>query len=164
MDNRNGFTLIELLIALAIIAVMAAIGISSFRQYAAKSKLRAAAREIAADFTNYRSKAKSEGRIYTITFNASSTSNYIISAPAAGTLDAFYLVKTPAANASGVVMTGVDFTGCNTVRLTQRGLLQHCTVTPSPQNNTGTVSLINSQGTTAIVAVNTMVKTNVNFP
>ncbi len=165
MSKKKGFTLIELLISLAIVAIIATLGVNTLQKYAAKTKLRTAAGELAADFAYCRDKAKSEGRIFTITFQASSAaSSYTISAPATAALSAFNLVKTPSAQAAGVEITGADFTGCTTVRLTQRGLLAHCGATPSPQNNSGTVSLTNNRGEMALVAVNNMVKTYVDYP
>jgi prepilin-type N-terminal cleavage/methylation domain-containing protein len=163
MKNR-GFTLIELVIGLFLLSIIAKIGVNAFQYYAEKTRLRTAAREVIADFTNCLAKAKSENRVYTITFDTlSSPSSYTISAPATGTLGALNSVKIVSANAVTVAMTGVGFTGCNTVRITQRGLLEHCGVTPSPQNTTGTVTLINRRGSTAIVTINTMVKAYVNF-
>lgn len=162
--KSKGFTLVELIITLLLLGIISTIGVSTFQQYTAKTRLRTAAREIAADFTNCLAKAKSERRIYTITFNiASPPTSYTISAPATDTLGAFNHVKTLSADAVGIVMTGVGFTGCDMVRITQRGLLEHCGVTPAPQNNTGFVTLINSRGSTAVVTVNTMVKAYVNF-
>ena len=163
MKNR-GFTLIELVIALVMLSIVAMIGGNALQYYTEKTRLRTAAREITADFTNCLAKAKSENRVYTITFDTSSSpSSYTISAPASGALAAVNSVKRVSANAAHVAMTSAGFTGCNTVRITQRGLLEHCSITPSPQNATGAVTLVNSRGSTAVVTINAMVKAYVNF-
>ncbi len=162
--NRRGFTLIELIIALFLLSIIATIGVNTFQYYSEKTRLRTAAREITADFTNCLAKAKSENRTYTITFDTSSTPNsYTVSAPTTDMLDAFSNEKIVSANAANIAMTSVGFTGCNIVRITPRGLLEHCSVTPSPQNATGSVTLVNSRGSTAVVTINAMVKAYVNF-
>ncbi len=161
-NANKGMSLTELLIVMAIMGIVLSIANFSWQAYVVRSNLRTAARQVASDISKYQARAIAEGRNYTITFNA--TDKYNISAPVRDDLVAFNLDATPieAGRTQDAQITNSNFTACNVVIMTSRGLLQHCNMA-TVSNNTGTVTLTNSRGGTATITVNIRGKVDVTF-
>ncbi|MEE9911460.1 MAG: type II secretion system GspH family protein [Deltaproteobacteria bacterium] len=163
MKRKNGFSLIELLIVFAILAVMLTVATLYWQRYVARINLRSAARHVASDMTEYRGRAVSESRVYTITF--SGTDKYNIAAPAQSSHAAFNIDAKPmeTAGAPDVQIKSSNFTGCHVVRFTPRGLVEHCAVSPGTPGDTGTVTLQNDRGATATITLNSRGTVDVTF-
>lgn len=159
MQSRKGFTLIELIIVICVFAIIAAIAGLNLRNYALNRNLKAAARDIAADFAICKQKAVSESATYQIVFNITGGS---------------YTIQTttgvPPAVTKSVTSFGRDITmvsaafgtaSSTTVNFDSRGTVS----TPSGSLNAGgdTVVLQNSRGSTATIRVLTMGKINATF-
>ena len=71
--NSRGFTLLEIMIVLAIVGIMTAIAVPSFRGMTQRLRVKAAGREIAMDLALARVKAISLGVPQTVSFVAAST-------------------------------------------------------------------------------------------
>ncbi len=74
MRSQKGFTLPEALIVIALIAIVAAIGIPRFQKMAVNGRLKAAAKDLVSDFMNLKEKALSGDvtlgtRMYRISLN-----------------------------------------------------------------------------------------------
>ena len=68
-STQKGFTLVEAILVLFIIIIVAAIAIPQFQKMAINANLKAAARDLMADFANLKHRAMSENMAYKITFN-----------------------------------------------------------------------------------------------
>ena len=71
---QEGFTLAEILITVAVIAIISAIAIPTYSRYSLNTDLKAAARNIQADFLDLRERAISENTKYQITFDQNGNS------------------------------------------------------------------------------------------
>lgn len=69
MKFQKGFTLLELMIAFAILAIVAAIGISNWNRYDENQRLRNAALEIKATMIEAAAQARSKTATYYVEFN-----------------------------------------------------------------------------------------------
>ena len=163
MKHKKGFSIVELLIVIAIIGVALSIASLSWQAYVTKTNLNSGARKVASDLTKYRTRAIGEGRVYTITFNAAN--QYNISAPAHDNLAAFNINETPieSSRAHDAIIENSNFTGCQVVRMTPRGLAEHCAVSPVTPSDTGTVTLKNSREATATITLNSRGTVDVTF-
>jgi prepilin-type N-terminal cleavage/methylation domain-containing protein len=147
MKSRKGFTLVELMIAIAVIAIIAAIGGLSLHSYTLNRNLKSAAREIVSDFFVSRSRAVSEGKNYRIVFDIPGSS-YTIQP---GTFTP--VTKSPAAFWSDIRIIDANFGNGQTVNFLARG-------TMSPFGN---IKLGNSRQSYAIIKVNITGRTYVTF-
>ena len=78
-STQKGFTLVEAVIVLLIIGIVTAMAIPHFQKFAANANLRAAARDLVADFSILKQRAMSENMVYKITFNdGEDLNNYAI--------------------------------------------------------------------------------------
>lgn len=142
--HPKGFSLAELLIVIAIIGTLAAIAGYSWQRYVTNSNLRAAAREIASDFSAARENAIKGSQNYTINFDVSG--NQYTIAPGAK-------IKTPTFFGSDIRLTAANFgIGGTTITFLPRGTA-----------SAGNVSLVNSRGSTAQIIVNITGKNYVQF-
>ncbi|MGV8079025.1 MAG: GspH/FimT family protein [Syntrophales bacterium] len=140
----KGFSLAELLIIIAIIGILAVISGYSWQRYVTNANLRAAAREIATDFSWAKENALKENRNYTITFDVSG--NQYTIAPGAK-------VKSPTFFGTDIRITGANFgIGGTTITFLPRGTA-----------SAGNVALVNSRGSTASIVVNITGKNYVQF-
>jgi len=73
--NSRGFTLIEIMIVLAIVGLMAAVAVPSFRGMTQRLRVSSAGREIAMDLALARVKAISSGQSQTVAFVANDNTN-----------------------------------------------------------------------------------------
>lgn len=163
MKNKKGFSIIELLVVIVIIGAALAMASMSWQSYVTKANLRSGARKVASDMTKCRTKAIGEGRVYTMTFNA--TDKYDISAPAQDNFAAVNVSETPieASGAHDAVIEDSNFTGCHVIRMTPRGLVGHCSPQVANQSDTGTVTMKNSRNVTATITLNSRGTVDVVF-
>jgi type II secretory pathway pseudopilin PulG len=77
MFNRNGITLIELIIIIAIIGILAALGIPEINRFAADSKVRSCATDLIQNMKVARAMAIKENREYLIVFDTANN-RYLI--------------------------------------------------------------------------------------
>jgi prepilin-type N-terminal cleavage/methylation domain-containing protein len=92
-STQKGLTLVEAIIVIFIISIVAAIAIPQFQKMATNANLRAAARDLMADFSNLKQRAMAENMTYKITFNdAEDANNYAIQLKEGATIQ----IKTPA--------------------------------------------------------------------
>jgi len=78
LKQNKGFSLIELLIVIAIIGILAMIGIPEYGRFIAKSKVRRAANDLLQNMRLARTMAIKENRTYLITFNEGTANTYRI--------------------------------------------------------------------------------------
>ena len=78
VNKKSGFTLIELLIVTAIINIMSAIAVPSFKIYLGKSRLNGAARMIVSNLLAARMKAIKTNRDVRVDFRTSSGNQYTV--------------------------------------------------------------------------------------
>ncbi len=151
--SQGGFTLIELMIVVAIVAVLAAIGIPSYRQHAMKSN-RAAAEAFMQQVANRQEQYVLNARVYTnnlaslklaVPDNVVTNYTITVNVPSSVTTGAYYTITA--------VPTGgqVNDIVCSNIALDQAGTKgAQCTVDAS--NN---VVLNTSGGTTTMQCVAT---------
>ena len=77
MFNRNGITLVELIIIIAIIGILAALGIPEINRFAADSKVRSCATDLIQNMKVARAMAIKENRQYLIVFDTANN-RYLI--------------------------------------------------------------------------------------
>jgi len=78
IKNNNGVTLIELLIVIAIVSILAGIGIPQYGRFLAKNRVRSAANDLLQNMRLARTMAIKENRNYLITFNEGGANSYSI--------------------------------------------------------------------------------------
>jgi prepilin-type N-terminal cleavage/methylation domain-containing protein len=76
--NYLGVTLVELLVAIAIISILAAIGVPEYGRFVAKNRVRSAASDLLQNMRLTRTMAIKENREYLITFNEAGSDSYSI--------------------------------------------------------------------------------------
>ena len=74
MRQERGFTLVELMVTVAILAIIAAIAVPSYREYIPKVRASGAARELFTQIQLARQKAITKNNDYVITFDVSDDS------------------------------------------------------------------------------------------
>ncbi len=144
--SQGGFTLIELMIVVAIVAVLAAIGIPSYRQHVMKGN-RAAAEAFMQQVANRQEQYVLNARIYTTSLaalklgvpdNVAAAYNIYVNIPTSVTTGAYYTITA--------VPTGpqVNDTVCGNLALDQTGTKgAQCTI-----DTTNNVQLNTSSGGT----------------
>jgi len=158
MGKRNGFTLVEMMIVIAIMGVLFAIAIPQWNRYEQNADLKTAARNIAADIADMRTRAITERLTYTMTFNTAGN-NYQIARlqnPGSSTFNNVGDARNISNSGRGhaINMTGASFSGgpANRLRLDVRGT-----------TNNGSISLENARNSTATITVNITGRTHVTF-
>jgi len=78
IKNNNGVTLVELMVVIAIISILAGIGIPGYGRFVAKNRVRSAANDLLQNMRLARTMAIKENRDYLMTFNESGANTYSI--------------------------------------------------------------------------------------
>jgi prepilin-type N-terminal cleavage/methylation domain-containing protein len=144
----RGFSLIELMIAMALVAIVSAMGIPQFQRYTANENLKTAAREVTGDFFTVRQRAVGENLdVYDLTFDVAGNRYSMIRSDTGTTL----WTKSLASFGSGARLQSVNFSG-TTVSFRKRGTV-----------SIGNLILTNSRGSTAKVTATITGRTYVEF-
>jgi len=147
-STPKGLTLVEAIIAIFIISIVAAIAVPQFQKMAANANLRAAARELMADFAGLKQRAMSENMAYKITFNdTEDINNYAIQEKEGATVQ----VKTPALFGA-IKILNASFGRGKTITFHTRGTA-----------SAGHVVLVDERNSTATITVNFAGRTHVRF-
>jgi prepilin-type N-terminal cleavage/methylation domain-containing protein len=147
-SGRKGFTLVEAIIVILILSVVTAIAIPEFSKMAVNGSLKAAARDLVADFSTLKQRAMSENIAYKITFNdAENTNNYIIKQKDGTTIQ----IKSPKWFGAIRIFSAAFGPG-KTITFQTRGTA-----------SAGHVVLVNQRNSTATITVNFAGRTNVRF-
>jgi len=151
--RQEGFTLIELLVTIALIAIIYAIAIPSYSRYSLNTNLKAAARNIQADFLDLRERAISENTKYQITFDQSGNNYTIQRGTEIGAPYTPIEVRTFSDFGSDIEISSVGFGGgIPAINFEGRGIA-----------TAGKVILTNSRGSTATIAVSVSGRTYVQI-
>jgi prepilin-type N-terminal cleavage/methylation domain-containing protein len=146
---QNGFTLVEAIIVLLILGIVTAIAIPGFRIMAENGSLKAAARDLLADFSTLKQRAISENIAYKITFNdQEDVNNYTIRQQGGAPIQ----IKTPAIFGA-IRIFSASFGRGKTITFQTRGI----------SFPAGHVVLINNRNSTATITVNFAGRTYVQF-
>ncbi len=138
-STTKGLTLVEAIIVIFIISIVAAMAVPQFQKMVANANLRAAARELMADFAGLKQKAMSENMAYKITFNdAEDLNNYAIQEKEGTTVQ----VKTPALFGA-IKILNASFGRGKTITFHTRGTA-----------SAGHVVLVDERKSTATITVN----------
>jgi len=147
--GSGGFSLVELIIAIALVAIVTAISLPAFNRYSANADLKTAARAVAADLSSARQTAVTENRdVYRLTFNVAGNTYALSRTDTAATL----WTKSVASYGNGVALSAVNFGGGVVVSFQKRGTM-----------TSGSATLQNGLGSTAVVTVNFTGRTYVTF-
>lgn len=147
-STQKGLTLVEAIIVIFIISIVTAIAIPQFQKMAANAKLRAAARDLMADFSSLKQRAMSENMAYKITFNdAEDINNYAIQQKEGRTIQ----IKTPGLFGA-IRIFRASFGRGKTITFQTRGTA-----------SAGHVVLVDERNSTATITVNFAGRTHVRF-
>jgi len=147
-STQKGFTLVEAIIVIFIISIVTAIAIPQFQKMATNANLRAAARDLVADFSSLKQRAMSENMAYKITFNdAEDINNYAIQQKEGATIQ----IKTPALF-GGIRIFSASFGRGKTINFHTRGTA-----------SAGHVVLVDERNSTATITVNFAGRIHVRF-
>jgi len=147
----KGFTLVELLVTIGLIAIIGAIAIPSYFGYSLNTNLKAAARNIQADFLDLKERAIAENTMYQITFDQSGNTYTIQKGTETGAPYTPIEVRTLSAFGGDVgIFNAVFGGGIPTITFEGRGIA-----------TTGKVVLTNSRGSTATIAASVSGRTYV---
>jgi prepilin-type N-terminal cleavage/methylation domain-containing protein len=148
-DGPGGFSLVELIIAIALVAIVTAISVPAFNRYSANADLKTAARAVAADLSSAKQTAVTENiDAYRLTYSVAGNS-YALSRTDTGVT---LWTKSVASFGGGIVLTAVNFGGGAVVSFQKRGTM-----------TSGSVTLQNNRGSSAVVTVNFTGRTYVTF-
>jgi prepilin-type N-terminal cleavage/methylation domain-containing protein len=143
---QKGFSILELFIALAIIAVIAAIGYPTFQRMAINGNLRSAAREIMGDIALLKERATAQNTQFSITFEPSNN-RYRCSDMETDQW------KSPTMIARDIQITKAAFGKSKTIVFETRGTIQQA----------GNIELANGRGSTATITCNIAGRMYVKF-
>jgi len=150
---HNGFTHVELLITLVLIAIITTIAVPLYSGYSLNTNLKAAARNIQADFLELKERAVAESTWYRITFDPSGNSYTIEKGTETG--DPYTPIEVKTLNSFGGdvgIFSAVFGGGIPTITFEGRGIA-----------TTGRVILTNSRGSTATIAASVSGRTYVQL-
>jgi len=145
---RKAFTLVEAILVIFIISIVTAIAIPQFQKMIQNANLRAAARDLMADFASLKQRAMSENMPFKITFNdAEDVNNYAIQEREGATIQ----IKTPALFGA-IRIFKASFGRGKTITFHTRGTA-----------SAGHVVLVDERNSTATITVNFAGRTHVRF-
>jgi prepilin-type N-terminal cleavage/methylation domain-containing protein len=145
---QRGFTLAECVIVILILSIVTAIAIPAFQIMAENGSLKAAARDLLADFSSLKQRAISENISYKITFNdQENINNYTIRQQGGAPIQ----IKTPAIFGA-IRILSASFGSGKTITFQTRGT-----------SSAGNVVLINNRNSTATITVNFAGRAYVKF-
>ena len=147
-STRKGFTLVEAVIVILILSIVTAMAIPEFRKMAVNGNLKAAARDLMADFSTLKQRAMSENMLYKVEFKDSEDLNHYRIKQKDGTT---VQIKTPAIF-GGTKIFSASFGSGKTITFQTRG--------PA---SAGHVVLVNSRDSRATITVNFAGRTYVRF-
>jgi prepilin-type N-terminal cleavage/methylation domain-containing protein len=147
-STQKGFTLVEAVIVILILCIVTAMAIPGFQRMAVNGYLRAAARDLMADFSTLKQRAMSENIVYKVEFNDSEDLNHYRIKQKDGTT---VQIKTPAIF-GGTKIFSASFGSGKTITFQTRGT-----------SSAGHVVLVNSRDSRATITVNFAGRTYVRF-
>ncbi len=150
-ESERGFTLIELIITVALMAIVGTIALPFFQGIAANGNLKAAAANLASDFSLSRQRALAENTMYRIT--VADTQNY--SVEQCTNIGSACIDWNPIQTKNlGEFASDITFTSAGATYVVQpRGI-----ITPA-----GNIGLANGRGSTAALNIMPAGRTSVSF-
>jgi len=151
MKAQRGYTLVEMMITIGLIGILSAIANYAWQGYQDNTNLRTAAREVMSDIASCKQRAMGEGVNYCLQF-ADGSADYSLNATSC-----IAPTKTEAKSltnfGAGLTVSDTNFT-LDRVIFLPRGTLF---------SNTGTITLTNAKGSTALITINITGRANVLF-
>ncbi len=149
-ESERGFTLIELIITVALMAIVAMIALPSFQGIAANGNLKAAAADLASDFSLSRQRALAENTMYRIT--VADTQNYSVE-QCTNIGSACVDWNPPQTKNLGEFAGDITFTSAGATYVVQpRGII-----------TAGNIGLANGRGSKADLTITAAGRTSVSF-
>jgi prepilin-type N-terminal cleavage/methylation domain-containing protein len=148
MKKNSGFTLIELMIVIAVMAIVASIGVPSFVGWRSEAKLRSAVSLLRADFEMAKSRARIENNFVAMVFNTNGYTIFIDDGAGGGVAGDYVrqanerlLITRQLSAGVTIDLANSDFEGVDQTRFNGQGRI----------GRRGQVTLVNSSGVQRIL-------------
>jgi prepilin-type N-terminal cleavage/methylation domain-containing protein len=155
VGKEAGLSLVELMVVIALIAILSAIAVPNYVAWLPKYRLSTSARDVLSDLEYARALAIKENASVVVEFDTANNSFRIWVDNGAATnadnwaQDGDEPAMRSRRTATGISLTGVDFSGENQIRFTGNGLPEVKTVPPSIGG--GNVTLASKTDTRVVV-------------